>query len=88
MAVKVQTGHSPKIKVRVGQSQGVKLVTTGSITSGNLASIPDIDTSNRSATNSILMYNNSTQKYEHVSAFHVVDMSDATQDSSQDAGTW
>ena len=34
------------------------------------------------------MYNASTQKYEHVSPYHLVDMSDGTQDNAMDAGLW
>ena len=36
----------------------------------------------------MLMYNNTTGKYEHVSPFHVMDMSDSVQDSAMDAGTF
>ena len=34
------------------------------------------------------MYNTTTQKYEHVSPYHIVDMSDSTQDNAMDAGTF
>ena len=34
------------------------------------------------------MYNANTQKYEHVSPYHLVDMSDGVQDNAMDAGTF
>ncbi len=88
MAITVKTGGSTSVKVRVGQYQATKLVSSSSFSIGNLSSINDIDSSARSATNTILMFNASTQKYEHVSPYHIVDMSDATQDNAMDAGTF
>ncbi len=88
MAINVTVASTPSIKVRVGQAQATRLVSSSSFSIGNLASINDIDTSNRSATNTVLMYNVTSGKYEHVSPYHVVDMSDATQDNAMDAGTF
>ena len=88
MAITVKTGGSTSVKVRVGQYQATKLVSSSSFSIGNLSSINDIDASARSATNSVLMFNATTQKYEHVSPYHIVDMSDATQDNAMDAGTF
>ena len=88
MAINVTVASTPSIKVRVGQAQATRLVSSSSFSIGNLASINDIDTSNRSATNTVLMYNVTSGKYEHVSPYHVVVMSDGTQDNAMDAGTF
>ena len=88
MAIIVKTRSGPSITVRVGQAQAHKIVSSSSFKAGNLASINDVDTTNRSATNNLIMYNASTQKYEHVSPYHLVDMSDGTQDNAMDAGLW
>ena len=88
MAIKVISRGAPSITVRVGQAQAHKIVSSSSFKAGNLASINDVDTTNRSATNNLIMYNASTQKYEHVSPYHLVDMSDGTQDNAMDAGLW
>ena len=86
MAIIVKTRSVHSITVRVGQAQAHKIVSSSSFKAGNLASINDVDTSNRSATNTLIMYNATTQKYEHVSPYHLVDMSDGTQDNAMDAG--
>ena len=86
MGIRVLRRGTPSIGVRVGQAQAHKIVSSSSFKAGNLASINDVDTTNRSATNSLIMYNAHTQKYEHVSPYHLVDMSDGTQDNAMDAG--
>ena len=86
MGIRVLSRGTPSIGVRVGQAQAHKIVSSSSFKAGNLASINDVDTSNRSATNTLIMYNATTQKYEHVSPYHLVDMSDGTQDNAMDAG--
>mgnify|MGYP001180031585 CR=1 FL=1 len=88
MGIRVRIGSSPRISVRVGQYQATKLVSSSNAVIGNLSSINDIDVSNRNATNTVLMYNTSSGNYEHVSPYHIVDMSDATQDNAMDAGTF
>jgi len=88
MGIRVRIGSSPRISVRVGQYQATKLVSSSNAVVGNLSSINDVDVSNRNATNTVLMYNNSTGNYEHVSPYHIVDMSDSTQDNAMDAGTF
>ena len=88
MAIRVRRGSVSSVGVRLGSVNATKLVNSSSFSIGNLASINDIDTSNRNATNTVLMYNTSTQKYEHVSPYHIVDMSDSTQDNAMDAGTF
>ena len=88
MAITVKTNTVPSITVRVGQASAHKIVSSSSFKAGNLASINDIDVTNRSATNSLVMYNASTQKYEHVSPYHLVDMSDGVQDNAMDAGVF
>ena len=88
MGIRVLRRGTPSIGVRVGQAQAHKIVSSSSFKAGNLASINDVDTSNRSATNTLIMYNATTQKYEHVSPYHLVDMSDGTQDNAMDAGLW
>tara|TARA_B100001250_G_C19276787_1_gene561561 strand:+ start:242 stop:508 length:267 start_codon:yes stop_codon:yes gene_type:complete len=88
MPIRVKVGSSAGYKIRIGQVQATKLVSSSSASVGNLSSINDINTVNRSSTHTILMWNHSTQKYEHVTPFHVVDMSDATADSAMDAGTF
>ena len=88
MGIRVRRGAVSSVSVRIGQSTGTKLVNSSSFSIFILASINYIDTSNRNSTNSVLMYNTSTQKYEHVSPYHIVDMSDSTQDNAMDAGTF
>ena len=88
MAIRVRRGNVSSVGVRIGQTTGTKLVNSSSFSIGNLSSINDIDASSRSSTNTVLMYNTSTQKYEHVSPYHIVDMSDATHDNAMDAGTF
>ncbi len=88
MAIRVIARSAPSITVRVGQASAHKIVSSSSYKAGNLASINDVDITNRSATNTLVMYNASTQKYEHVSPYHLVDMSDGTQDNAMDAGLW
>mgnify|MGYP003125937400 FL=1 len=88
MAIRVRRGSVSSVGVRLGNVNATKLVNSSSFSIGNLTSINDIDASNRNSTNTILMYNTSTQKYEHVSPYHIVDMSDSTQDNAMDAGTF
>tara|TARA_X000000368_G_scaffold104018_1_gene80458 strand:+ start:1292 stop:1558 length:267 start_codon:yes stop_codon:yes gene_type:complete len=88
MAINVKRGSVSSIKVRIGQYTATKVVNSSSFSIGNLSSINDIDSSNRSSTNTVLMYNTTTEKYEHVSPYHIVDMSDSTQDNAMDAGTF
>ena len=88
MAIRVRRGSVSSVGVRLGSVTATKLVNSSSFSIGNLASINDIDTSARNSTNTVLMYNTSTQKYEHVSPYHIVDMSDSTQDNAMDAGTF
>ena len=88
MAIRVRRGSVSSVGVRLGNVNATKLVNSSSFSIGNLSSINDIDASDRSSTNTVLMYNTSTQKYEHVSPYHIVDMSDATQDNAMDAGTF
>ena len=86
MAITVKSRSTPTITVRVGQASAHKIVSSSSFKAGNLASINDVDVTNRSATNTLVMYNASTGKYEHVSPYHLVDMADGTQDNAMDAG--
>lgn len=86
MAIRVSRGRTSSVSIRVGQYTASKLVSSSSLTIGNLSGITDVDVSNRSTTNSMLMYNTATQKYEHVSPYHLVDMADGTQDNAMDAG--
>jgi len=88
MAITVKSRGVPSITVRVGQQSSHKIISSSSFKAGNLASINDVDITNRSATNSLVMYNASTQKYEHVSPYHLVDMSDGVQDNAMDAGVF
>ena len=86
MGIRVLRRGTPSIGIRVGGSSAHKIVSSSSFKAGNLASINDVDITNRSATNTLVMYNAHTQKYEHVSPYHLVDMSDGTQDNAMDAG--
>ena len=86
MAIRVKRGRVASVGVRIGQFSASKLVSSSSLSIGNLSSITDVDASNRSATNSLIMYNNVTQKYEHVSPYHLVVMADGPQDNAMDAG--
>ena len=86
MAITVKSRGVPSITVRVGQASAHKIISSSSFKAGNLASINDVDITNRSTTNSLVMYNANTQKYEHVSPYHLVDMADGTQDNAMDAG--
>ena len=88
MGIRVIRRGTPSIGIRVGQQSSHKIISSSSFKAGNLASINDIDVTNRSATNSLIMYNANTQKYEHVSPYHLVDMPDGVQDNAMDAGTF
>ena len=88
MGIRVLRRGTPSISVRVGQAGAHKIVSSSSFKAGNLASINDVDITNRSATNTLIMYNTSTQKYEHVSPYHLVDMSDGVQDNAMYAGVF
>ena len=88
MGIRVLRRGTPSISIRVGQAGAHKIVSSSSFKAGNLASINDVDTTNRSGSNSLLMYNAHTQKYEHVSPYHLVDMADSVQDNALDAGLW
>ncbi len=88
MGIRVIRRGTPSIGIRIGGSSAHKIVSSSSFKAGNLASINDVDITNRSSTNSILMYNTHTQKYEHISPYHLVDMSDSVQDNAMDAGLW
>ena len=88
MGIRVLRRGTPSISIRVGQAGAHKIVSSSSFKAGNLASINDVDTTNRSATNTLIMYNATTQKYEHVSPYHLVVMSDGVQDNAMDAGTF
>ena len=88
MGIRVRRGSVSSVGVRIGQYSATKLVNSSSFSIGNLSSINDIDASQRSSTNTVLMYNTSTQKYEHVSPYHIEDMSDSTQENAMDAGTF
>ena len=87
MSVKVTTNAASTVQVRVGQQNAIKVVSSSLSSSGNLANINDIDASNRENL-SVLMYNSSTGLYEHVSPFHVVDMSDSVQNNAMDGGNF
>jgi len=88
MGIRVIRRGTPTVGVRIGQTSSHKIISSSSFKAGNLASINDIDITSRSASNTVLMYNTNTQKYEHVSPYHIVDMSDSTQDNAMDAGTF
>ena len=88
MAITVKARGVPSIGIRVGGTSAHKIVSSSSFKAGNLASINDVDITNRSATNTLVMYNAHTQKYEHVSPYHLVDMSDGVQDNAMDAGVF
>ena len=86
MGIRVLRRGVPSIGVRIGQQSSHKIISSSSFKAGNLSSINDIDVTNRSGTNSLIMYNATTKKYEHISPYHLVDMSDGTQDNAMDAG--
>ena len=88
MAITVKARGVPSIGVRIGQQSSHKIISSSSFKAGNLSSINDVDITNRSATNTLIMYNTQTQKYEHVSPYHLVDMSDGVQDNAMDAGVF
>ena len=52
MSIKISVPASPTIKVRVGQASATKVVSSSSLTSGNLSSINDISTGSRGLSNS------------------------------------
>ena len=77
-----------EIVVKVGQQDAINVVSSISQNSGTLSEIAsDIDTTNRT-NRTFLMYNSATQKYEHVDAAQIVDLSDNVDDESYDAGTF
>jgi len=52
MSIKISVNPPAQIKVRVGQAQATKIVSSSSLTSGNLSSINDINTGSRGLSNS------------------------------------
>lgn len=52
MSIKITTNPVPTIRVRVGQAAATKIVSSSSLTSGNLSSINDINTGSRGLSNS------------------------------------
>jgi hypothetical protein len=55
--------------------------------SSTLEGLDDVNIQNRS-NNSVLMYNASTGKYDHVHPYEVLDRSDGVDDGSLDYGTY
>lgn len=92
MAVRV-TRINRTITVRLGTSSARKVVasekaaTTTLSTLQKLENVQDINTDSR-ADRTLLMFDNSSQKYIHVDPAQIVDLADSTDDDAYDAGTF
>ena len=92
MAIRV-TRINRTITVRLGTSSAQKVVasekaaTTTLSTLQKLENVQDINTDAR-ADRTLLMFDNSSQKYIHVDPAQVVDLADSTDDDAYDAGTF
>jgi len=75
------------IRVRVGQQNAIKVISSNLASTGDiyLSEVNDIDLTNRS-NRTFLMYDSATQKYVHVNAAQVVDLADGIADDSLDGG--
>ena len=62
MGIKVNVNSDSNVKVRVGQTQGVKVPTTSSTSGGTVASLQDTDVSNV-ANGSVLVFDANTSRW-------------------------
>ena len=62
MGIKVNVNSDSNVKVRVGQTQGVKVPTTSSTSGGTMASLQDTDVSNV-ASGSVLVFDANLSKW-------------------------
>ena len=75
------------IRVRVGQRQGIKVVSSNKAGAFSIAGSSDVDSTAR-ADNTILMYDSASGTYIHVTAADVVDLVDGVEDDEVDFGEW
>jgi len=75
------------IRVRVGQRQAVKVVSSNKAGAFSIAASSDVDSTAR-ADNTLLMYDSASGNYIHVTAADVVDLVDGVEDDEVDFGEW
>lgn len=75
------------IRVRVGQRQGVKIISSNKAAASTVGGSSDVDASAR-ANRSLLMWDSASSKYIHVDPAQVVDLADNVDDDAYDAGTF
>lgn len=75
------------IRVRVGQRQGVKIISSNKAAASTVGGSSDVDAGAR-ANRTFLMWDSTSSKYIHVDAAQVVDLADNVDDDAYDAGTF
>ena len=75
------------IRVRVGQRQGVKVVSSNKAGAFSIASGTDVDSSAR-ANNTVLMFDSASGNYIHVTPADIADLVDGVDDDEVDFGEW
>lgn len=87
--VTLQNNSNIDVSTKKATTKQVDVDTSIIISSGSstLEGLGDVNTQNRS-NNSVLMYNASTGKYDHVHPYEVLDRSDGVDDGSLDYGTY
>jgi len=75
------------IRVRVGQRQAVKVVSSNKAGAFSIAASSDVDSTAR-ADNTLLMYDSASGNYIHVTAADIVDLVDGVEDDEVDFGEW
>jgi hypothetical protein len=75
------------IRVRVGQRQGVKVISSNKAAGSTVGGSSDVDTTAR-ANRTFLMWDSTASEYVHVDAAQIVDLADGVDDDAYDGGTW
>ena len=75
------------IRVRVGQRNAVKVVSSNKAGAFTIAASGDVDSTAR-ANRTLLMYDSASGNYIHVTPADVVDLSDGVDDDAFDGGTF
>ena len=75
------------IRVRVGQRQGIKVVSSNKAGAFSIAGSSDVDSTAR-ANRTFLMWDSTASEYVHVDAAQIVDLADGVDDDAYDGGTW
>lgn len=75
------------IRVRVGQRNAVKVVSSNKAGSFSVGGSSDVDTDTR-ANRTFLMWDSASSEYIHVDAAQIVDLADGVDDDAFDGGTF